>query len=1013
MKPSYTAFRTLLSSGLLIADLSAADISWDSGGGTASTWSNAINWSADSLPSADDAVFVSTASEDTIFVDLDVSVGNFFFVRTGGEEITLDLGSNGAVDFETGNAFASTSSTSTAHIQLTSGSRFAPEYLVIGSSGEGYLTISEGLIESATYLTLGNLDGSYGELLVDGENSWLDLGTNLNVGREGNAVATFTNSSGTVAGQENHFDGDLRLTNVGADAEGTLNITNNAVVSAGVDLELDDGTGIINLTNGGVLNIGDDAFLAQQTTSTGTINVDDATFNVNDLLGIGYRGNATMSVTNGGTVNVSDNLTIGELAGATGQLEISGSQSAINTVDLYVGGFDSSAGGTGTFTINDGSVAASDTTSIYSGSQLILNDGSFSPQNFYTLANGGSFTHNGGTLRFEGGGWDFFNTADWILESANGSGTATVELSSIAVDHSDYDLTIGETSTGELIVDSGGSMFVDHLYLGAGDGGQGLLTIGGDISDYAFFQASNLTIGDAINGNGSASLTLLSTPGTVDGRIAQRGVLAIGDGDLASLGTNFGSALLISNSTSESGIVTVQGGAILDVSEEMNQIFIGTLEGEYGSMVISDDSVLKTSEDIFIGYSGDGRLIFSEDAELETEDSTTDVHVADQDGSFGLWENASGMITDDLLIGRRGDGHVTMGADDVLIVNNRVALGDDTDASGLLEMAADSHLIAEGIGIGTGGTGVVEANGAILDVETLDVGSFIGQGTMEVTDTTLNISNDVRVGLGTEATAFGVFTMSGGNLTTVNSFDAGASGNAEVTFKDGAFLSIGTELNVAENLSVGEEASLEIASESSSERTIVDIEGNASVGQYGTWTTDALSRILVGNGNTDTVSALGFVFVSDTTGAGGSLTMSDNDDPLSVSFDGELLVGWNSGETGTITMRGTQTVLTTGNDIRLGENGAATISLRDGALWDANGPVFDLGDETGAATITLDNGSELNCATGIVLGDDSGAGTIELTNDSALSCSFMILGDDQSTGSLTVDASTVTLSSSL
>ncbi|GAG42928.1 unnamed protein product, partial [marine sediment metagenome] len=178
-----------------------------------------------------------------------------------------------------------------------------------------------------------------------------------------------------------------------------------------------DAAGVLTISNGGLVEntLG---FIGDAASSTGTVTVDNGTWNNSSNLLVGYYGSGELTISNGGQVaNTYGN--IGYWAGSTGTVTVDGGIWT-NRASLNVGG-GSSAGGIGLLNVsNSGTVNVADTLKVWpggtvellggqtntesliveSGGTLILDRGELSTVN---LTGSGTFRFDSGTLRLEGG----------------------------------------------------------------------------------------------------------------------------------------------------------------------------------------------------------------------------------------------------------------------------------------------------------------------------------------------------------------------------------------------------------------------------------------------------------------------------------------------------------------------------------------------------------------------------------------------------------------------------------
>jgi T5SS/PEP-CTERM-associated repeat protein len=211
-----------------------------------------------------------------------VNVGNDWYTGIGTVLTVSDTGSNGTLFVRNGSVINNSGS---GQIGLNSGSAGVATVtgdgsqwnnsseMVVGSAGQGTLSIEGGGLVSNTFSYLGSLPGSTGVATVSGANSqWdssdflavglLGKGT-LNIEAGGTVSNTFgylgylPNSTGVarVSGSGSQWQSfnDIYVAHYGA---GTLKITGGGLVSVAETLTIDfdtNGDGFINMSTGGML----------------------------------------------------------------------------------------------------------------------------------------------------------------------------------------------------------------------------------------------------------------------------------------------------------------------------------------------------------------------------------------------------------------------------------------------------------------------------------------------------------------------------------------------------------------------------------------------------------------------------------------------------------------------------------------------------------------------------------------------------------------------------------------
>ncbi|GAB1582842.1 autotransporter-associated beta strand repeat-containing protein [Phyllobacterium phragmitis] len=443
-------------------------------------------------------------------------------------------------------------------------------------------------------------------------------------------VAVGTDSDGTVnvedAGSAMTFnDGFAIIVGQGSNAKGTLNISNNATVTAGgysIFGMAAGSTGNLNITGGSSLTTTGNGFLGGETSTTQT-----------------GTGNATISDA-GSQWNVNGNLYVGQYG--TGNLTI---------------GTSTNSGGT--VTVNGATIVANAGAS--SGTVKVSNGGTLATSSLRTGGGTGakSVTFDNGTLRATGASTDFISgftgaqfeiaSGGMTVDSAGHAVTATAVLSGdgtlTKVGGGTLTLSGANTFSGGLTVNGG------TVAAGAADAfSSGLLTVaGGATADLAGFDqtvsglASSGTTGTASVKLGAGTLTVDQTTGTSS---SFAGVIS-GTGGLtkASAGT-----LTLSGANSYTGATTVSGGTL---------VVDGDQSAATGTTSVASGATLAGAGTLggAVSVASGGRLLSQNDATLgpsalDIKGNLTLASGANLDYAFGTTPNAD---PDGLLIDVAGD----------------------------------------------------------------------------------------------------------------------------------------------------------------------------------------------------------------------------------------------------------------------------------------------------------------------------------------------------------------------
>jgi fibronectin-binding autotransporter adhesin len=243
--------------------------------------------------------------------------------------------------------------------------------LVVGDAGTGAVSIDSGakLISHASYMTVGNQQGSIGSVTVEGEFSNLTL----------NSGATFT---------------------AGLSGNGTLSVMNSASIDLGNIVAGGNSTGIGTIDVAGAGTAGTSSQVSTNGITTGGGTMGTATLLFDDGLIVGNNGAGTLSITAGGQVTPSGTgtglVSVGALSGGNGTVMVDGSASHFEATALLL----AAPGAQANFNLTNGATAHV-ATSVQTGvsSFISVTGGGFTIGADSPLAAGGSIQVNpGGVL---------------------------------------------------------------------------------------------------------------------------------------------------------------------------------------------------------------------------------------------------------------------------------------------------------------------------------------------------------------------------------------------------------------------------------------------------------------------------------------------------------------------------------------------------------------------------------------------------------------------------------------
>ena len=354
---------------------------------------------------------------------------------------TLNITNRGTVISAFSSIGEVSGSTGTVTVDGTGSTWTNDRSLSVGYEGNGTLNILNGGAVSNTYGYIGgNADGA-GTVNVDGADSSWTNSDELSVGRSATGTLNITNG-GTVSNFGNAFIGH------NSGSTGTVTVsgagstwTNNVAVFVGAD-----GNGTLNITNGGAVS-NTYGYIGVFSDGTGTTTVDGAgsTWTNTADLYVGFVGNGTLNIRNGGNVSATGTVYIAEQSGSTGTLNIGatlGSAAvAAGTLNAGLVRFGSGTGalvfnhtatdydftsgieGTGAIGLYSGTTKFTGSLSGYTGT-MTVDGGTLNIADGSTLQIGGQYTQTAdGTLKIGASSASSFGKLDVTGQATFASGT--------------------------------------------------------------------------------------------------------------------------------------------------------------------------------------------------------------------------------------------------------------------------------------------------------------------------------------------------------------------------------------------------------------------------------------------------------------------------------------------------------------------------------------------------------------------------------------------------------------
>ena len=523
----------------------------------------------------------------------------------------------------------------------------------VGVSGKGTLEVTGGAQFTGRYLRVGYGATSDGTLLIDGPNSKIDTDAdatdvvdNTVIGTSGSGTATVSNG-GTLntdemwVGYQGNAVGDL-LIDGGTVHAGVDNASSGSDLTIGGRTDGTGGTGSVTIQNGGYMSskvqtvIGGNATGVGSLTVTGVGSLFDNNDNAagaasNDILRIGQNGAGTAQVLDGGRIE-AEGILIGYSStnpALAADLTVSGDHDGTpSTLDtggyIYVG-----YSRPGTMTIDQGAqvsiatnigterlILGNNTTS--DGSTLTVSDPGSRVDYFGTGAisvgyAGGSVANrvklqvlNGGVFSAvqRDGSNNIVSQAPIIIGDVdNGNGQLLVDgPGSLAEASAIYVGDGTNNSTGLMDIQNGGTVnIINEMQVGSNGNADGVVRVDGPDSSLTI--GDYLSLGDDIPGDGSASGVL----NVIDGAtVTNNGQAYIGH-YTGTVGTstitsttantsnwNVGGELTLagtetSTSLSGSGTLNVNAGGLVGVASNLRIRNLGVVNLNSGELRVGDN----------------------------------------------------------------------------------------------------------------------------------------------------------------------------------------------------------------------------------------------------------------------------------------------------------------------------------------------------------------------------------------------------------------------------------------
>jgi fibronectin-binding autotransporter adhesin len=618
-------------------------------------------------------------------------------------------------------------------------------------------------------------------------------------------------------------------------------------------------------------------------------------------------------------------------------------------------------------------------------------------------------------------------------------------------------LEIGETGTGSLTVQAGGSLNDGDLTMGQHSGSSGVLTVTGAGSIVTATGQSNI-------GKSGAAIVLLQNGGRlqtaetvvgqdgnatviVDGANSvwtSTGHVTVGDGvgqvlltvqngggfsadtafvgegegpatmDVTGAGSTFTGRLSLS---AGHNLVTIEHGATANLSGVLE---VGAYNGDSaqpgtGTLMISSGGVVSGADSASIGDGAGLAGQITVDGAGSSLQVANAINVGDNGGPGGLTvQNGANLQAGSLVISATSgsSGTVTISGANAVATVQSVLVG-AADAGGLSVLNGGGLNDANAT-VGAGGAGTVLVDGlhsVWTNTGNLDVGYTAG-GDLKITNGA-QVTDDTS-NVGTLVAGSGTVTVDGaGSVWATNQLNVGALGNGSLTVSNGGaahapFVKVGLQSGSTGMITVEDANSqltgtdLEVGVRGTGYLTIAN--GGQVQGQEGS------VSVVAGSSGLATVTGVGSNWtVSDQLLVGvqgaGVLTVD-----AGATVDGDTTdFGEAAGSNGAGIINGPGSSLTATTALIVGDDGTGTLDVKQGGQLVSNGVSFIGNGATGAGTVTVEDANSTWANQDLNVGY-GGAGTLNIQGAGLVTASNVNVGEQTaSTGQINIDGAASSL----
>lgn len=514
-------------------------------------------------------------------------------------------------------------------------------------------------------------------------------------------------------------------------------------------------------------------------------------------------------------------------------------------------------------------------------------------------------------------------------------------------------LDVGHLGTGQLAMSEEASLSTSNASLGEIASAVGTATVSGNA---AWNSTQTLLVGEG----GQGSL-YLSSGATVGANVAIRvGELAAARGAIKVSGPDS----TLTTSQFDLGREGVGSLEITSASFASDFTQIGYEFSAAGTALLRDGAIWANTGEMLIGLAGFGSLDLESGSQVTTGDNAelgafisgrATVHV---DGKGSLWD-----ISGDLIVGQEGDASLSI-TNGGRVENNNGGIV----ATGLQNGSGTADVTVRGIGS-------TWHNAAALTIGEAGAGSLIIEQAGVVENASANLAvftpgraEVVVTGAGSRWTNTGKLTAADDGIASIQVRDGGTleTGGADLARSAGSLAQVvvdghATTWTDSQAIVVGFSGVAELAvldgAQVSSSTGVVSLSGSSAGslttvdGDGSRWTTTGGMQVGSGNGSVGTLNVA----------AGGH-----------VASGGSLTIGNGTGSTGRVIVGDTQSSLSVGDVLRVGNAGTGVLTIENGATASvvneasigADGVLEIDGGTLTTRSLTAVSGSALNFTSG-------------------------------------------------